>query len=101
MQSSLVKAILIRTNRFKCEKVPYITLTLEPTVLLSENNRELYLHLPSSALGLLGCMSFENTLSWQRVIMSTKLNLYGCTLNTFNTRFLLYANATLMEAQLP
>lgn len=83
------------------KKVPYITLTLEPTVVFSEKNFELYLHLPSSALGLLGCMSFESTLSWQRVIISTELNLYGCMLNTFNTRFLLYANATSMVAQLP
>lgn len=83
------------------KKVPYITLTLEPTVVFSENNFELYLHLPSSALGMLGCMSFENTLSWQKVILSTKLNLYGCILNTFNTRFLLYANPTLMAGQLP
>lgn len=83
------------------KKVPYITMTLEPTVVFSENNFELYLHLPSSALGLLGCTSFENTLSWQKVIISTKLNLYGCILNTFNTRFLLYANPTLTAAQLP
>lgn len=83
------------------KKVPYITLTLEPTVVFSENNFELYLHLPSSALGLLGCTSFENTLSWQKVIISSKLNLYGCILNTLNTRFLLYANPTLMAAQLP
>lgn len=83
------------------KKVLYITLTLEPTVVFSENNFELYLHLPSSALGLLGCTSFENTLSWQKVIISSKLNLYGCILNTLNTRFLLYANPTLMAAQLP
>lgn len=82
------------------KKVPSITLTLEPTLVFSENF-ELYLHLPSSALGLLGCTSFENTLSWQRVIISTEPNLYGCMLNTFNTRFLLHANATLMAARLP